>query len=294
MPAADTAIAALLKRDRVVVAAALAALTLLAWAYLLWLSAHMAMPETPAAGAAMSGEMAGMDMAGMDMGSAGGGTGGMAAAVAPAFRIWAPVDFAVMFAMWSVMMVGMMTPSVAPMVLLYAGVGRKAAQSGRPFASTGWFFAGYIIVWIGFGLLATGAQWALTALALLTPAMAAASTLLGGAVLVAAGLYQWTPLKQTCLRACQAPLGFLMAHGGFRAEPLGALRLGMLHGAYCLGCCFALMGLLLVGGIMNVLWIAGLTILILLEKLVPTGRLIPRISGALIAAAGVWLLVHPG
>ncbi|MDQ0470524.1 DUF2182 domain-containing protein [Labrys wisconsinensis] len=291
MPAADTAIAALLKRDRVVVAAALAGLTLLAWAYLFWLSAHMAMP---AAGAAMSGDMAGMDMAGMDMGPAGGGAGGMAAAVAPAFRIWAPVDFAVMFAMWSVMMVGMMTPSVAPMVLLYAGVGRKAAQSGRPFASTGWFFAGYIVVWIGFSALATGAQWALTALALLTPGMAAASTLLGAAVLVAVGLYQWTPLKQTCLRACQSPLGFLMAHGGFRAAPLGALRLGMLHGAYCLGCCFALMGLLFVGGIMNVLWIAGLTILILLEKLVPAGQLIPRISGALIAAAGIWLLVHPG
>ena len=130
----------------------------------------------------------------------------------------------------------------------------------------------------------------MTALALLTPMMAASSATLGGIVLVAAGLYQWTPIKETCLRSCQAPLGFLMAHGGFRGEPLGALRLGMAHGRYCLGCCFALMALLFVGGIMNVLWIAGLTVLVLVEKIVPAGRLIPRISGALMGAAGIWLL----
>jgi predicted metal-binding membrane protein len=301
MQAANAGLDTLLRRDRVVVAGALAILTLLAWAYVFWLASHMAMPVSafPAAGtpssAAVSGDMAGMDMgpsaspagdmAGMDM-------SGMAGAVAPAFRAWTPAEFAFMFAMWSVMMVGMMTPSVAPMILLYAGVGRKAAESGTPFASTGWFFAGYLAVWIAFSALATFAQWALTALALLTPMMAATSTIFGGIVLVAVGLYQWTPLKNTCLRACQAPLGFLMAHGGFRNEPLGAFRLGVAHGAYCLGCCFALMALLFVGGIMNVLWIAGLTILVLFEKVVPAGRLFPRIFGALIGAVGVWLLVR--
>ena len=299
MQAAGGGLDALLRRDRFVVASALVILTLIAWAYVFWLASHMAMPKsglpTASTTAAVSGDMAGMDMgpsastgddmAGMDM-------TGMAGAVAPGFRAWTPAEFVFMFAMWSVMMVGMMTPSVAPMVLLYAGVGRKAAENGTPFASTAWFFAGYLAVWVVFSAFATFAQWALTALALLTPMMAAKSAILGGIVLVAVGLYQWTPLKNKCLRACQAPLGFLMAHGGFRKDPTGAVRLGVLHGAYCLGCCFALMALLFVGGIMNVLWIAGLTILVLLEKLSPTGRLLPRFFGALIGAAGVWLLLR--
>ena len=252
-----------MRRDRIVVAVALAVVTLLAWAYVLWLSIHMAS---------------------MDM-------NGAARLLTPGFRSWSPADFAFMFAMWSVMMVGMMTPSVAPMVLLYAAAGRKAAESGAPFASTGWFFAGYIAVWIAFSALATCAQWALTSLTLLTPMMATASTFFGGILLIAVGLYQWTPLKQTCLRACQSPIGFLMGQGGFRNDSLGAIRLGIAHGAYCLGCCFALMALLFVGGIMNLLWIAGLMILILLEKIIPAGRLIPRISGALLGAAGIWLLI---
>jgi predicted metal-binding membrane protein len=274
MLAIDTELTALLRRDRLVVAAALIIVTLLAWAYVLWLAA--------------AGDMAGMDMDAMD----GMDMSGMAAAMAPSVRAWTPADFAFMFAMWSVMMVGMMTPSVAPMLLLYAAVGRKAAERGTPFASTGWFFAGYLAVWIAFSVAATCAQWALTALALLTPMMATSSAVMGGIVLIAVGLYQWTPLKETCLRSCQSPLAFLMSHGGFRNKPLGALRLGVAHGGYCLGCCIALMALLFVGGIMNVVWIAGLTILVLLEKIVPAGRLIPRISGALIGAAGIWLLVQ--
>jgi predicted metal-binding membrane protein len=275
-----------LQRDRAVVAAALMVLTALAWAYLLWLSAQMTMP------AAASGDMAGMDMgAGANVGMTGMDMSGMGGAMAPAFRNWTPADFAFMFAMWSVMMIGMMTPSVAPMVLLYAGVGRKAVESGTPFASTGWFFAGYLAVWTAFSAVATIAQWALTSLALLTPMMAASSAIFGGVLLIAVGLYQWTPFKDSCLRACQSPIGFLAAHGGFRADPVGALSLGIAHGAYCFGCCVALMALLFVGGIMNVLWITGLTFLILLEKVVPTGRLVPRISGVVLGAAGIWLLV---
>ena len=231
-----------------------------------------------------AGAPSGREMAGMDMGAASG-------PLDPAFRAWAPADFVFMFAMWSVMMVGMMTPSVAPMVLLYAAAGRKAAESGAPFASTGWFFAGYLAVWIAFSALATLAQWVMTDVALLTPMMATASAAFGGVLLVVAGLYQWTQFKTACLRACQSPLGFLTAHGGFRAEPRAAVRFGIAHGAYCLGCCFALMILLFVGGIMNLLWIAGLTILILVEKIVPAGRLIPRVSGAVIIASGLWLLL---
>ncbi|MER8981224.1 DUF2182 domain-containing protein [Mesorhizobium sp. M0870] len=275
----DTALEAVLRRDRAVVTAALVVIAVLAWAYVLWLAATMVMPGSPLPDGG-GGDMAGMDMGGMDMG----------AAMAPGFRPWALGDFAFTFTMWAVMMVGMMTPSVAPMLLLYAGVGRKARADGRPIASTGWFFAGYLAVWVAFSLLATGAQWLLARLALLDPSMATVSAILGGLVLIAAGLYQWTPMKGVCLRQCQAPIAFLASHGGFRSAPLGALRLGMDHGAYCLGCCWALMALLFVGGVMNVLWIAGIAILVLLEKTVPTGQLIPRVSGALMAAIGIWIV----
>jgi predicted metal-binding membrane protein len=142
-----------------------------------------------------------------------------------------------------------------------------------------------------FSIVATAAQWLLARLALLDPSMATNSAILGGLVLIAAGLYQWTPMKGVCLRQCQAPIAFLASHGGFRSAPLGALRLGIDHGAYCLGCCWALMALLFVGGVMNVLWIAGIAILVLLEKTVPTGQLIPRVSGALMAATGAWLIL---
>jgi predicted metal-binding membrane protein len=277
--------AMLLKRDRAVIGTALVLLTLLTWAYVLWLSVNM--PSFTALPTASESAMGGMDMAGMDM-------SGAAGAMAPAFRPWAPADLVFVFAMWSVMMVGMMTPSVAPMILLYAALGRKASERGTPFAPAAWFYSGYLSVWIAFSAVATLAQWALADVAVLTPMMAAKSALLGGLLLVCVGLYQWTPLKAACLSACQAPLGFVMAHGGFRQEPLGAVRLGIAHGTYCLGCCFALMALLFVGGIMNVLWIAGLTILVLLEKLGPAGPLVPRVSGALIGAAGLWLLVSAG
>lgn len=278
-----TALEALLRRDRAVVMAALVIIAVLAWAYVLWLAADMTGAAAPGAAA---GDMAGMDMSGMNMGGM-----DMGVTATPGLRAWAAADFAFIFAMWAVMMVGMMTPSVAPMLLLYAGVGRKARASGRPIASTAWFFTGYLLVWVAFSVVATGAQWLLADLALLSPMMATNSRILAGLVLVAAGLYQWTPLKAVCLRQCQAPIAFLASHGGFRSDPLGALRFGVEHGAYCLGCCWALMALLFVGGVMNVLWIAGIAILILLEKTVPAGQLIPRISGVLMAAAGLWLLV---
>ncbi|RUW58886.1 DUF2182 domain-containing protein [Mesorhizobium sp. M7A.F.Ca.US.008.03.1.1] len=285
----DTALEAVLRRDRVVVMAALVVIAVLAWAYVLWLAADMVMPGSPLPDSG-GGDMAGMDMSNMDGSNTGMAGIDMGAAVAPGFRAWALADFAFTFTMWAVMMVGMMTPSVAPMLLLYAGVGRKARADGRPIASTGWFFAGYLAVWVVFSLLATGAQWLLARLALLDPSMATGSAILGGLVLIAAGLYQWTPMKGVCLRQCQAPIAFLAGHGGFRSAPLGALRLGMDHGAYCLGCCWALMALLFVGGVMNVLWIAGIAILVLLEKTVPTGQLIPRVSGALMAAIGTWIV----
>jgi predicted metal-binding membrane protein len=143
-------------------------------------------------------------------------------------------------------------------------------------------------------VLATGAQWALERAALLAPATARAPNTLGGLVLLAAGLYQLTPLKNACLSQCQSPLFFIQRHGGFRADAFGSLWLGLTHGAYCIGCCWALMALLFVGGVMNVLWIVGLTALVLLEKLSPPGRLLPVLVGCGLRAAGLWLFATSG
>ncbi len=289
----ETAVNAVLRRDRAVVIAAITTISVLAWVYTLWLAAQMSTMEmpAPAAGSGMTGmNMPDMTMPGASGTMSGMSVSGMSAAAEPAFRPWSIADFSFMFIMWAVMMVGMMTPSVAPMVLLYATVGRNAAASGRPLAATGWFLAGYLSAWVAFSLAATSAQWILTRLALLTPMMESASGAFGGFVLIAAGLYQWSPLKDTCLKQCQTPLGFLVRRGGFRSEPLGALRLGAEHGLYCVGCCWVLMALLFIGGVMNALWIAGLAILVLVEKVVPTGRLIPRLAGAGMAVVGLFLL----
>jgi predicted metal-binding membrane protein len=270
----DAALELVLRRDRAVVLAALGVLAALAWTYVLWLAAmdgrHTAMTD-----------MSGTGMSGMDMAKMAG----------PGLRAWSAPEFAFMFVMWAVMMVGMMLPSAAPMVLIYAGVARQAQARHRPFAATAWFAGGYLLAWTLFALLATLVQWSLEHALLLTPMMASASTALGGAILVAVGLYQWTPLKGACLSQCQSPLIFIQRHGGFRREPWAALGLGAKHGLYCIGCCWALMALLFVGGVMNVLWIAGIAILVLVEKITPAGRWVARITGAALVGSGAWLLI---
>ena len=260
---------AVLRRDRGVVIAALAIITALAWVDIIWIANDMAMD--------------GMDMMGFRMIPAGQGL------MMPTSAPWQPVEFAYVFAMWAVMMIGMMTPSVAPMILIYARVGRQAVTSGHPFAASGWFVSGYLIAWLGFSLAATSAQWVLERAALLTPMMESASAVLGGIVLIAAGVYQWTPVKEACLSYCQAPLTFIMRHGGFRGDASDALTLGLRHGLYCIGCCWALMLLLFVGGVMNVLWIAALAGLVLLEKVLPFGRLVSRVAGCIFIGCGAWL-----
>jgi len=266
----EAALEMMLRRDRAIVAAALVLLTVLAWGYVLWLAADM--------------DMGGMDMSEFRMIPAGLGI------MAPAHAAWRPIEFAFVFAMWSVMMVGMMTPSAAPMILMYARAGRQAAVAGTPLASTAWFVAGYFLAWTGFSLIATFVQWALERAALLDARMASASDTLGAIVLIAAGAYQWSALKNVCLAQCQTPLLFLMRHGGFRRGAPGSLRLGLHHGTYCVGCCWVLMALLFVGGVMNVLWIALLALLVLLEKLFPFGRWVARAAGAALVAAAAWLL----
>jgi predicted metal-binding membrane protein len=257
-------------RDRVIVAAALLVLTALAWAYTLWLAADMG--------------MGGMDMTGFRMIPAGLGW------MMPNELPWTALEFGFVFAMWAVMMVGMMTPSAMPMILLYARVGRQAVAAGKRFAATGWFASGYLLIWIAFALAATLAQWALDRAGLLTPDMAGASRVFGGLVLIAAGLYQWTPIKDVCLRQCQAPWLFIQRHGGFRGGARGSVALGIRHGLYCLGCCWALMALLFVGGVMNVLWIAAIAFFVLIEKVVPAGRIVSRVAGAAFVLWGLWLL----
>jgi len=260
---------AVLRRDRIAVILALTLLTALAWSYLLWLSADMA--------------MGGMDMGDIRMIPSGMGL------MVPAHTPWRALEFAFVFAMWTVMMVGMMTPSATPMILMYARLGRQTEARGRPLAATVWFTAGYILVWVAFALLATLVQWALERTALLDSWMASTSNVLAGLVFVAAGSYQWTRLKDVCLAQCQMPFAFLMRHGGFRRDAPGSLVLGLRHGAYCVGCCWVLMTLLLVGGVMNVLWIALLALLIILEKVTSFGRPIAHLAGIVLVVAGAWL-----
>jgi predicted metal-binding membrane protein len=244
-----------LRHDRWLVLFALLAISALALGYTAWLAT-------------------GFDMSGM---------------MSPAFVRWSAGHFAFMLAMWVVMMIGMMTPSVAPMVLLYAGIARQSAARGTPFAPAGWFAAGYLLAWIAFAALATLTQWWLESLALITPMMAGTGSVVGGGVLILAGIYQWLPVKQACLVECSAPLAFVQRHGGFAASARGSVRLGVLHGLYCIGCCWALMALLFVFGVMNLVWIAGLMVYVLLEKLLPNPRIVSRVAGVAAIAAGMWM-----
>ncbi len=240
----DSPLEAVLRRDRFIVASALGAIATLAWAYVIWLAIDM--------------DMAGMDMRGFRMVPAGLGL------MTPASMPWSAVELVLVFVMWAVMMVGMMAPSAAPMILLYARVGRQGKVAGKPFAATGWFAAGYFLAWAGFSLAATVLQWVLERQAVLDARMASASNLLAAVILIGTGLYQWTPMKNACLSQCQSPFRFLMSHGGFRNDAWGCVRLGFLHGSFCVGCCWVLMVLLFVVGVMNVLWIAALALLVLL------------------------------
>ena len=250
--------AALSRRDRVLLASCITLLTALAWAYLFHLHRRMA-PATE--GDSMMGTMS-MAMS----------------------QPWGAGDVLVTFVMWAVMMVGMMTPSAYPVLALFAAAHRRRAEPGVPQAVSS-FGLGYLAVWLGFSAGATVAQWALHEAALLSSTMATSSRPLAGAVLVAAGAYQLTPLKGGCLTRCQSPLGFLMSH--WRDGASGALRMGFRHGVYCLGCCWAVMGVLFAVGVMHLAWVGVLTAFILVEKLGPHGTRVARLGGAVLIALGV-------
>jgi predicted metal-binding membrane protein len=253
----------LIRRDRVIAGVALAALVAAAWGYLLHLGAmsHGAMPDMP-----------GMSMA------------------MPGMHPWSGVEVGALTVMWIVMMVAMMTPAAAPMILTFAAVHRRRALAGRPAVPTAVFVLGYLAVWSLFSVAAALGQTALHEAALLSPAMAATSPLLAAALLIAAGVFQWTPLKRACLAACRSPLSFLMT--GWREGWAGALVMGVRHGAYCLGCCWALMALLFVAGVMNLLWVAAIAVAVLVEKVVPRGDVIGRLVGLALIAAGIAVAVR--
>src|SRR5438105_1953924 len=201
---------------------------------------------------------------------------------------WTLATFRVMLVMWIMMMTAMMLPSAAPMILLFATINRRRSETGTPYA-TGLFALAYWALWAAFSIGATGAQWGLEHARRLSPTMATTRAAQAGAVFLLSGVYQVTPLKQACLRRCRSPLEFL-SHT-WQGGALGAFRMGLRHRLFCLGCCWAIMALLFVAGLMNVLWIAALALFVLAEKVVPSGGLLGRAGGvALILWGGVTLL----
>jgi predicted metal-binding membrane protein len=245
-------------RDRVLIAACIALVTILAWAYLIHLSRQMA--------AAMSDDAMMAEM-------------GMATAME-----WRASDVLFTFAMWTVMMVGMMAGAALPVLLLFASA--SAARGTRSAtAAVSIFGLGYFAVWTAFSAAAALLQFALHQAAILSPAMAASSPRVAGVILVAAGVYQLTPVKGACLTHCRSPLGFLIAN--WRDGRLGAFHMGARHGLYCLGCCWALMTVLFAAGVMNLLVVAALSVFVLAEKIGPAGAWVARFGGAALVLIGL-------
>ncbi len=246
-----------LKRDRVLVLSGLAGVTALAWLYLVYLSR-------------------GMPDAAMNMESA-----------MPRMLAWAGRDLVLTFAMWAVMMVAMMVPSAAPAILLFAVISRQRRERPGALGPTAVFLLGYLALWIGFSVMATLAQWGLHTASLMT-GMSGVGPILGAILLAAAGIFQWTPLKHACLAHCRSPQGFFMTEWQESAQ--GALRMGFRHGAYCVGCCWPLMSLLFVAGVMNLLWVAVIAVFVLVEKVTPAGEWVSRIAGLVLVGWGLWIV----
>jgi predicted metal-binding membrane protein len=250
-----------LQRDRIVVIAGLVAVSALAWLYVLQLASSMT----------------GMDVNAMEMSM-------------PYTQAWRGGDITLTFMMWGVMMVAMMTPSATPMILMFANINRQRQTDQTPIPATIVFLLGYLLVWMLFSAGATLVQWGLHSAALLSPEMIRVTPLWGGIFLILAGMYQFTPLKHACLSRCRTPLGFLMSE--WREGTKGALTMGARHGIYCVGCCWLLMALLFVAGVMNLLWVALIAGWILVEKVVPMGDWGSRAIGVLMLGWGAWLLVQ--
>jgi predicted metal-binding membrane protein len=258
MPANDSATGAAPRYERWILLAGIATLIAAGWGWLLY----------------QDWSMAHMDIVDMAMPSSG---------------PWTTADIWLVFVMWAIMMVAMMVPSVTPVVLLYHRVVAGRDASAPSSLLTSLFIAGYLIAWTVFSIAATLVQWTLHSAALLSPMMVVTAPVVGGAVLIVAGAYQWTPLKHACLSRCRSPLAFLL--NSWRNGKAGAIAMGLQHGVYCTGCCWLLMAILFVVGVMNLAWIAVLTAFVLAEKVVPRGEVFARASGIVLIAWGAWLVV---
>ena len=256
-----TPLESVLRRDRTIVLSGIMVIAGLAWAYTVY----------------RAQALSDMNSVGMGMSM-------------PNVQSWGAIDFVTTFAMWAVMMVAMMVPTAAPMILVFAKVNRRRREEQRPFVPTGIFLLGYVLIWSGFAVIATLATWGLHSGGLLSSMMGASnSSILGGILLLAAGVYQLSPLKYVCLTHCRSPLGFIMT--GWREGVGGALDMGLRHGLFCLGCCWVLMGLLFVLGVMNLVWIAILAGFVLLEKVAPAGRWVSRVTGLLLIGWATFMFV---
>lgn len=255
------------KRQRAAVLLSLAAVCGLAWLYVL-AGAGTGMPASSMSGLpTAAGAMAMMDPA-----------------------VWSPAYAAIMLGMWWLMMVAMMLPLAAPALLLFDALVRRQAAAGMAAWLSLAFAAGYLSIWGGFSLLAVALQWTLETVALLSSEMVLSSRALAALLLVAAGIWQFTPLKLACLRRCRAPIEFLATH--WRPGAVGAWRMGLAHGLHCLGCCWALMLLLFYGGVMNLYWIVGLALYVLAEKLAGGSHWLRRGAGLALIAAGLYVAVE--
>lgn len=252
----------LIRRDRLLLIGGVAALTLITWWYMVVEARSMSVTGVC--------ECFGLRMSGPDT------------------KAWGWVELIALCLMWSEMMVAMMAPTAAPMLLTFAAVNRRRRERERPFVPTAVFLAGYLAVWCLFSVGAALGQWTLHGLSLLSPMMTSTSPMLGGMILIGAGLFQWTPLKTACLWHCGNPLTFIMSE--WREGKGGALRMGIKHGVYCSGCCWLLMLVLFVTGVMNLTWIALLSFGVLIEKLFPQQLWLSRAMGAGLVAWGGWML----
>jgi predicted metal-binding membrane protein len=249
----------ILRRERLILGGCLAAMVVLAWLYLV--RTKLAMPD--------------MDMPGMVMLD---------------LHEWGPTTVLLLFVMWTVMMVAMMVPSAAPMILAFLTVNQRRQAAARPLVPVTIFLLGYLAVWTAFSAVATLAEWGLHQAALLSTTMTATSTALNGGLLIAAGVFQWTPLKRACLKGCRSPLSFLMSE--WREGTAGAFVMGLRHGTYCVGCCWVLMALLFVAGVMNLFWVAGIALFVMAEKILAKGELIAHVAGVALVIAGAALMAH--
>jgi len=244
-----------LRREQLLVFSCLAAVIMISWVYML----HMAW--------GMSGTGAEITLA--------------------CLMNWGPGNIAHMFIMWAIMMTAMMFPSATPMILMFTTLNEGQREIQRPLIPTGLFVLGYFLVWTSYSALAAMAQWGLHVATLLSHNLVITSPLLGGILLVAAGVFQWTPFRDACMSKCRSPLGFLMAE--WREGRLGALIMGLKHGLNCVGCCWLLMLLSCVLGIMNMVWMAIVTGFMLVEKAYPRSQWVSRTSGLMLIAWGLWV-----